>query len=412
MERVVLKLGMFESLAIAVLAIYFGEMLRKIFPILKKYCLPAAVVGGTVFALVSLCLYYANIAELQFDYKTVNRLFYCIFFAASGAAASLSLLKKGGKLVIIFAILAAVLATCQNAIALFVGKIMNVNPLISMMTGSIPMTGGHGNAAAFAPIAVNAGANAAMEVAIASATFGLIAGCIIGGPFGNFIIKRHKLENPELDGRDEKTEMGENSASEVVKVEKNNVVNAMFLMCIALGFGQLATIGLKYYFGIKFPIHVSCMFGGILIRLFYDLRKGNYETLYEGIDIVGEFSLGLFVAMSISTMKLWQLADLGGPLFVLLISQVLFIILFCYFITFNLLGRNYDAAVMAVGHTGFGMGAVPVSMTTMQTVCRKYRYSRLAFFVVPVIGGFISNISNAVIITKFLDIAKTMAGIM
>lgn len=410
MERIVLKLGMFETLALGVLAIYFGDFLRKLFPILKKYCLPASVVGGTIFALISMGLYYANIFELSFDYKAVNSLFYCIFFAASGAAASMALLKKGGKLVVIFAILAAVLAAAQNAMALFVGKLMNVNPLISMMTGSIPMTGGHGNAAAFAPIAVEAGAPAAMEVAIAAATFGLISGCILGGPFGNFIIKRHKLEDPELDGKVELAEMQDSEGTTGLAIDKKSVVNAMFLMCIALGIGQVLTIVLKNY-GIKFPIHVSCMFGGILIRLFYDRKKGNHDVLYEAIDTVGEFSLGLFVSMSIITMKLWQLADLGPALVVLLLAQVILIVVFCYLLSFNLLGRNYDAAVMAVGHTGFGLGAVPVSMTTMQTVCRKYRYSKLAFFVVPVIGGFISNISNAIIITKFLDIAKSMVGI-
>lgn len=410
MERTVLELSMFETLALAVLAIYLGEYLRKLFPILKKYCLPAAVVGGTVFALVSMGLYYANIFELSFDYKTVNTLFYCIFFAASGAAASLSLLKKGGKLVIIFAILAAILAACQNALALFVGNLMHVNPLISMMTGSIPMTGGHGNAAAFAPIAVEAGATAGMEVAIASATFGLIAGCIIGGPFGNFIVKRHKLEDPALDGKDDVSDLEESNSSTSMMIDKRRVTNAVFLMCIALGIGQIVTMILKNY-GIKFPIHVSCMLGGILVRMFYDLKSGNHEVLYEAIDTVGEFSLALFVSMSIITMKLWQLSDLGGPLFVLLISQVILIVLFTYILTFNLLGRNYDAAIMAVGHTGFGLGAVPVSMTTMQTVCKKYRYSKLAFFVVPVIGGFISNISNAFIITKFLNIAKAMIGV-
>lgn len=408
MERFVLQLGMFETLALAVLGIFLGNFLRKVFPVLKKYCLPASVVGGTVFALISMGLYYANIVELNFEFKTVNSLFYCIFFAASGAAASLSLLKKGGKLVVIFAILAAISAAAQNALALFVGKLMNVNPLISMMTGSIPMTGGHGNAAAFAPIAVEAGATSAMEVAIAAATFGLISGCILGGPLGNFIIKRHKLEDPALDGKDSNSEMGEDSAS--VSMDKTSVVNAMFLMCAALGIGQVVTLILKKY-GIGFPIHVSCMFGGIVIRLLYDYKKGDHATLYEAIDTVGEFSLGLFVSMSIITMKLWQLSDLGGPLFVLLLSQLIFITLFCYLLTFNLLGRNYDAAIMAVGHTGFGLGAVPVSMTTMQAVCKKYRYSRLAFFVVPVIGGFISNISNAIIITKFLNIAKAMIGV-
>lgn len=410
MARFVLQLDMFETLALAVLAIYLGDFLRKIFPILKKYCLPASVVGGTVFSIISLILYYGNIVELQFDYKTVNTLFYCIFFAASGAAASLSLLKKGGKLVVIFAILAAVLAASQNVIALLVGKIMNVNPLISMMTGSIPMTGGHGNAAAFAPIAVQAGASAALEVAIASATFGLIAGCIVGGPFGNFIIKRHKLvDESEITKAENVKE--EYTTTTTMKVDKNSVISAVFLMCVALGIGQILTVGLKSI-GIKFPIHVSCMFGGILIRLFYDFKKGNHDMLYEAIDIVGEFSLGLFVSMSIITMKLWQLSDLGGPLLVLLLAQVVFILLFCYFVTFNLLGRDYDAAIMAVGNTGFGLGAVPVSMTTMQTVCSKYRYSKLAFFVVPVIGGFLSNITNAIIITKFLDIAKSLAGVI
>lgn len=408
MERMALQLGMFETLALAVLAIYLGNFLRKMFPVLKKYCLPASVVGGTIFAAISLILYYSNIAELTFEFKAVNSLFYCIFFAASGAAASLSLLKKGGKLVIIFAILAAVLAACQNALALFVGNFLGVNPLISMMTGSIPMTGGHGNAAAFAPIAVEAGASAAMEVAIAAATFGLISGCILGGPFGNFIIKRHKLEDPTLDGKDDTSEMGEEAPT--LPISKNSVVNAMFLMCIALGIGQVSTLVLKN-FGISFPIHVSCMLGGILIRLFYDRKAGNHEVLYESIDAVGEFSLGLFVSMSIISMKLWQLSGLGFALIILLLVQVIFIIFFCYFLTFYLLGKNYDAAVMAVGHTGFGLGAVPVSMTTMQTVCKKYRYSKLAFFVVPVIGGFISNISNAIIITKFLNIAKAMLGI-
>ncbi|MGP1454239.1 MAG: sodium/glutamate symporter [Treponema sp.] len=412
MERTVLQLGMFETLMIAVIAIYVGELLRNKIPVLKKYCLPAAVVGGTLFSLISLLLYSVNIFELNFDYKIINKLFYCIFFAASGAAASLALLKKGGKLVLIFTILAALLALLQNSAALAVGRIFDISPLIAMMTGSIPMTGGHGNAASFAPIAVEAGATAAMEVAIAAATFGLISGCIIGGPFGNFMVRHYHLEDPQLDGKIEAAEQeAEKKGGTVgILVDKPNVMQAVFLMCVACGIGQIFFLILTY-FKLKFPIHVCCMFGGILIRLFLDKSSKNYDVLYESIDIVGEFSLALFVSMSIVSMKLWQLSGLGTALFALLIVQVVLIVLFCYFLTFNLLGRNYDAAVMAVGHIGFGLGAVPVSMTTMQTVCRKYRYSKLAFFVVPVIGGFISNITNAIIITKFLDLAKSMLGI-
>ena len=414
-ELRVLKFDMFTTLMLAVLAIYFGDFMRKIFPILKKYCLPSAVVGGTVFALISLLLFKMGIVQLDFDYKAINQLFYSIFFAASGAAASMALLKKGGKLVVIFAVLAAVLAAFQNAIALAVGKFMNVDPLISMMTGSIPMTGGHGNAASFAPIAVEAGAPAAMEVAIAAATFGLISGCMLGGPFGNFLVKRFKLEGSSSNEQ----EMGEIDAegeSGSLLVNKPNLIQAVFLMCVAIGVGKLIELGLKSIqdstgWKVALPIHVCCMFAGIVMRLIYDRKEGNHDVLYESIDIVGEFSLALFVSMSIITMKLWQLSGLGMALVVLLIAQVILIVIFCYFLTFKLLGKNYDAAVMSVGHMGFGLGAVPVSMTTMQAVCKKYRYSKLAFFVVPVIGGFISNLTNAVIITKFLDLAKSLHAV-
>ena len=410
-----INFDMFTTLMLAVLAIYFGDFLRKIFPILKKYCLPASVVGGTVFAVISLLLFKTGIVKLGFDHETINQLFYCIFFAASGAAASMALLKKGGKLVLIFAILAAVLAACQNGIALAVGKFMNIDPLISMMTGSIPMTGGHGNAASFAPIAVKAGAVAAKEVAIAAATFGLISGCMLGGPFGNFLVKRFKLEDSTSLNNEAMDEIDVEGTGSIL-VDKPNLIQAVFLMCIAIGIGKLIELGLKSIqestgWKVALPIHVCCMFAGIVIRLIYDRKEGNHDVLYESIDIVGEFSLALFVSMSIITMKLWQLSGLGLALVVLLIAQLVLIVVFCYFLTFRLLGKNYDAAVMAVGHMGFGLGAVPVSMTTMQAVCKKYRYSKLAFFVVPVIGGFISNLSNAVIITKFLNYAKHLVGV-
>ncbi|WBW49910.1 sodium:glutamate symporter [Peptoniphilus equinus] len=403
MERLVVNFGMFETLFLGVLGIYIGDFLRAKFPVLKKYCLPAAVVGGTLIAIITMILYYANILEPEFDFDTVNSLFYCIFFAASGAAASMALLKKGGILVVIFAVLAAVLATLQNALALGVGSALGVHPLIAMMTGSIPMTGGHGNAASFAPIAVEAGQSAAMEVAIAAATFGLIAGSLLGGPFGNFLVRKYHFEDTVLDNASRSL----NETVETVMMNKANVISAMYMLVLACGIGQGVFLLLQKT-GQNIPIHVCCMLGGILVRVVLDKTGRAKDDLLEAIDTVGEFSLGLFVSMSIVSMKLWQLAGLGFQLIVLLMAQVVLILIFVYFLTFRLLGKNYDAAVMAVGHLGFGTGAVPVSMTTMKTVCDKYRYSKLAFFVVPVIGGFISNLTNALIITKFLDIATKM----
>ena len=401
----VIEFGMFETLLLGVLAIYLGDFMRKKFPVLVKYCLPSAVVGGTIVSIITMILYYAGIMEPNFDFKLVNTLFYCLFFAASGAAASLALLKQGGKLVIIFAVLAAVLAACQNAVAIGVGNLLHVNPLISMMTGSIPMTGGHGNAASFAPIAVEAGQPAAMEVAIAAATFGLIAGSLIGGPYGNFIIKKFGFEDPELDNQQNTLV----ETAQTVMMNKGNMLSAVNMMIFACGIGQIVFLLLKHT-GQNIPIHVCCMLGGILVRVFLDKTGRVTDSLLEAIDTVGDFSLALFVSMSIVSMKLWQLADLGPQLLVLLTAQVVLILAFTYFLTFRLLGKNYDSAVMAVGHLGFGTGAVPVSMTTMKTVCDKYRYSKLAFFVVPVIGGFISNLTNALIITKFLDIAIKMSA--
>ena len=178
-------------------------------------------------------------------------------------------------------------------------------------------------------------------------------------------------------------------------------------MFIATGIGSVLFIILKNLLpNITLPIHVLCMLGGLIIRLGFDATGHADEALYDSMDIVGEISLAMFVTMSIMSMKLWQLADLAIPMIILLLAQVVLAYVFCTQITFRALGKDYDAAVMAVGHTGFGMGAVPVSMATMKSVCDKYAYSKIAFFVVPVIGGLLSNFTNAAIITAFLNMFK------
>ena len=395
-----IKLDIFQTLAFTVLLIWLGDYLRNKFPILKKYCIPSAVVGGLLFAIIACGLHVNGIVDFKFDSKTTNTLFYCLFFAASGAAAGLSLLKKGGKLIVIFTILAAVTAFLQNVLAVGLGKVLGVKPLIALMTGSIPMTGGHGNAASFAPIAEQMGATGA------AATFGLISGCIVGGPLGNAIVQKYGLKGNAT--AEEIAEMEKANQKEFI-MNKARSLKGACLMFIACGFGATLLVILKRVLpGVNLPIHVLCMLGGLIIRLVYDNFIGEDEALYESIDTLGEIYLAMFVTMSIMTMKLWQLADLAIPMFILLIAQVVFISLFAVLISFRLLGKNYDAAVMAVGHTGFGLGAVPVSMATMKTVCDKYGYSKIAFFVVPVIGGLISNFTNAAIITFFLNFCNNL----
>ena len=405
MEVPSVKIGMFEMMAIVVLVIYFGQWLREKLPVLKKYCIPSAVVGGTLFSLATCALYMTGTVQFEWENQTImNNFFYNIFFAASGMEASLALLKKGGKLVVIFAILAAVLAVLQNALALGVGTAMGMNPLTALMAGSTPLTGGHGNAASFGPIAAEMGGTGAVEVAVACATFGLISGCLIGGPIGRQLIKKNHLDENYVEEREES--LGE-KAAHIFK--SSECQNAWFCLIAACGLGQLfLQIRQMILPGLNMPIHVMCMLAGIIIRLVMDKTGRSNEEFYEVTSNVGDISLALFVSLSIITMKLWQLIDLALPLLVILFLQLLMIYLFVRFITFNLCGRNYDAAIIAVGHTGFGLGAVPVSMATMSSVCEQYYYSKLAYFVVPLIGGFLSNITNAIAITTFLNIAQGM----
>ncbi|CZE48608.1 sodium/glutamate symporter [Campylobacter geochelonis] len=400
-----LEVGMFQTLAIAVLAIYFGDYMRDKFSVLKRYCIPSPVVGGTIFAVVTTIFFSSGLLGFKFDYTTMNTFFYNVFFAATGLAASLSLLKKGGKLVIIFTILAALLAFLQNVLALGVGAAMGMNPLVALMAGSVPLTGGHGNAASFGPLAESMGGTGALEVAIAAATFGLIAGCIMGGPLGRRLIQKYGLNSTSA-----QIEADEGATSTVkALVNSKRAHKAVFILLLACGLGQTLFALCKVLLpSVHLPIHVMSMFGGIILRLILDAKKQNHDELYQSIDIVGGISLSIFVSLSIVTMKLWQLADLALPLITILALQLVLIYLFCVYITFRACGKNYDAAIISVGHSGFGLGAVPVSMATMSAVCSQYHYSRIAFFVVPLIGGFISNITNAVIITAFLNVAKGM----
>ena len=403
MELTTIQIGMFEMLAIVILAIYLGQWIREHFPILKKYCIPAPVVGGTLLSIITCILYMMDIVTFEWEnYTVMNNFFYNLFFAASGTAASLKLLKKGGKLVLIFSILAAVLAVIQNAAALGLGIAMDMNPLTALMAGSTPLTGGHGNAASFGPIAAEMGGVGALEVAIASATFGLISGSIIGGPIGRQLIRKYNLDKNYVE---ETNDSFSEKISFAFSSERSKT--AWFILLLACGLGQLLLQIRQFILpNVNIPIHVMCMLGGIIARFILDKTNNGDEAMYETLDNIGDICLALFVSMSIVTMKLWQLIDLALPLITILMIQLVIIYLFTRFITFNLCGHDYDAAIIAVGHTGFGLGAVPVSMATMTSVCEQYHYSKLAFFVVPLIGGFISNLTNAVAITAFLNIAQ------
>ncbi len=400
-----IQMDIAKTLLMCVLLLAAGKVVKSKVGFLQKYCIPAPVVGGLLFAIVNLGLYQAGIAKFTFD-GTMQKFFMNLFFTACGFSASVAVLKAGGKKVVIFLLIATLLSFCQNVVAVFLAKLEGLPPLLGLMTGSIPMTGGHGNAAAFAPIAEGFGLQGATSIALAAATFGLVAGCMAGGPVARGIIEKFDLFSKSSNNDTVKVKVQE---KEVTPLDARKIGSAFLQLFIGLGLGAILADVMKVLLpNVVLPIHVMGMLGGAIVTNLFPIFSKEKEKVIplQEIDILGEVSLSLFVTMAVMSMRLWDLAQLALPLLVLLGAQVILIVIFVKLITFNLMGRDYDAAVITAGHIGFGLGATPVAMTNMQTVCDSYRYSKTAFFVVPIIGGLFSNFTNAALITAFLNYYK------
>lgn len=395
----ILKLDMVQSIALSVIVLLLGIFLVKRFNILRKYCIPTPVVGGLVYAILALILKQSNIMEVELD-TTLQKIVMTIFFTSVGFSASFKILKKGGLKVAIFLACALVLVVFQDIIGILLAKLFNLSPLIGLATGSVPMTGGHGTAAAFGPLMEKAGAMGANTVALAAATFGLISGSMIGGPVGNRLILKYDLLNKKKSKKVNFVEIEELNDEQKPLIE-NNFNIAIFEILIAMGVGTLLSSLFKKA-GLTLPSYIGAMLSGAVIRNISDWKK-SFEVPMTEIDLIGRISLSLFLSMALMGLKLWQLADLALPLFVMLASQVLFMYLFANFITFNLLGKDYDAAVLAAGHCGFGLGATPNGIANMTSVTEKFGPSPTAFFVLPLVGSLFIDFFNAGIVTFFMN---------
>ncbi len=396
----ILKLDMIQSIALSVVVLLLGIFLVKRFSVLRKYCIPTPVVGGLIYAVLSLILKQSNIMEVELD-TTLQSIVMTVFFTSVGFSASFKILKKGGLKVALFLACALVLVSFQNVIGITLAKLFDLNPLIGLSTGSVPMTGGHGTAGAFGPIMEKAGAVGANTVALAAATFGLISGSMIGGPVGNRLILKHDLLNKKKSKKDNFAEIEEMNDGQKPLVE-NNFNIAIFEILIAMGLGTLLSI-LFEKAELTLPSYIGAMLSGAIIRNISDWKK-SFEVPMTEIDLVGRISLSLFLSMALMGLKLWQLADLALPLFVMLASQVLFMYLFANFVTFNLLGRDYDAAVLAAGHCGFGLGATPNGIANMTSVTEKFGPSPTAFFVLPLVGSLFIDFFNSGIVLFFMNL--------
>ena len=392
-----IQLDMYQTLAVAVLVLLLGNYLKKKIYFLQKFCIPAPVIGGLIFAIMTCICYVTGIAEFSFD-DTLREVCMVFFFTSVGFQANLKVLKSGGKSLIVFLGLVIALIILQNLTAVGLAKLLNLNPLIGMCTGSIPMVGGHGTAGAFGPVLEGLDIKGATTICTAAATFGLIFGSLIGGPLGKRLIEKHSLLNTAANEDD----------SLLVEDEKkherhtNMYADAVFQLILAIGVGTIFTMLLTKT-GLTFPIYIGAMLAAALMRNICEYT--GIATIHMGeINDLGGISLSLFLGMAMITLRLWELASLALPLFILLAAQVLLIIIFTYVIEFNIMGRDYDAAILVSGTCGFGTGATPNAMANMQAVCDQYVPSIKAYLLIPLVGSLFADFLNSLVITFFINL--------
>ncbi|MBX4259051.1 sodium/glutamate symporter [Clostridium estertheticum] len=396
-----LKLDMVQAASLAVVVLFIGQQIKNKLAFLDKYCIPAPVIGGLIFAIITLVLKMSNLLIFDMDI-TLQKLFMTVFFTTIGLTASLKLLKKGGKGVLIFLGVSIILCVLQDITGVTLAKMFGLNPLIGLSTASVPMVGGHGTAGAFGPIFEKAGAIGATTVALASATFGLVMGSIIGGPIGKRLIEKNNLMYPMKINSNAHDQLLENEEINEKPLRHDNFMGAATQILLAMGLGTIISIVLEET-GMTFPSYIGAMFAAAIIRNISDCTN-SYKVHSEEVDIIGEVSLSLFLTMALMGLKLWQLSALALPLIVMLLAQTILTGLFCYFVTFNVMGRDYDAAVIVSGNCGFGMGATPNAMANMGAMTTKYGASPKAFFIVPLVGSLFIDFCNAGVITTFMNL--------
>ena len=386
------QLNMAETVGFAIILLLLGRWIKKKVNFFEKFFIPAPVIGGTLFSIILLIGHQTETFTFTFN-DDIKNLLMIAFFTTVGFSASLKILKKGGIGVALFLLAAVILVILQDIIGPVLAKALGINPLLGLAAGSIPLTGGHGTSGAFGPYLEELGASGATVVAVASATYGLIAGCLIGGPIARRLMIKNNLKPTENKEGVDNSLLG--SATEVTE---ESLFSAVVYVGIAMGIGALINNMLAKA-GIKFPVYLMGMVVAAIIRNILDFNQKQLP--FTEIGIVGNISLSLFLSMALMSMKLWQLIDLAIPLIIILLVQTVLMAFFAYFITFNIMGRDYDAAVMSTGHCGFGLGATPNAMANMETFTRSNGPSVKAFFIIPIVGSLFIDFINAGVIQAF-----------
>ncbi|MDM1487009.1 sodium/glutamate symporter [Acinetobacter towneri] len=406
----------FYTLIAAVIVLLLGRLLVNKIDFLKRYNIPEPVAGGLVAAVVSLLVHNFWGYSITTS-SALQTSFMLIFFASIGLSANFSKLRQGGMGLIIFLIAVATFIVVQNFVGISLATLLGIDPLIGLIAGSVTLTGGHGTAGAWGEIfETQYGIQGALALGMASATFGLIIGGLIGGPLAKTLINRHQLAVPRTEEQIEKRDNtpADHNSNEFIPFEyphqvrlitADNAITTLGLFAACLAFAEFMT-GFAKGSMFELPTFVWALAGGVILRnILESIFKVNIFD--RAIDVFGNASLSLYLAMALLSLKLWQLADLAGPLMVILGAQTITMALYAAFVTFRIMGKNYDAAVLAAGHCGFGMGATPTAVANMQAITNMYGPSYKAFLIVPLCGAFFVDLINVAVIQSIL---KFFAG--
>lgn len=376
------------TLAMAAVLLLIGYYVQRKISILQKFCIPAPVVGGFLFMLISFIGHVTGSFTFQFD-STFQSPFMLAFFTTVGLGASFSLLKKGGVLLIVYWLVCGVVSIFQNSIGIGVSMLTGLDAPYALLSSSIAMIGGHGAAAAYGGTFEEMGYAGATLVGAAAATFGLISGVMVGGPVGKRLIEKYDLKPEEDTGLAQ--DINDVNVATGKALNFDVIIRNVTAILVCMAIGTVISGWISKLIGMSFPTYVGAMFTAVILR---NLNESLhfYQFEFKLVEGIGDVMLGLYLSMALMTLKLWELADLAGPMLIVLACQVTFLVLVSYFIIFRILGKNYDAAVMCAGLLGHGLGATPSAIVNMSAVNERYGMSRRAMMIVPIVGAFLVDI--------------------
>lgn len=402
-----LTMNMVQTTGFAIIVLLIGMLVRKKVRFFTKYCIPAPVIGGLIFSIVTTILRSANILEFDFD-TTLQSFFQIMYFCTIGFAASFKMLKVGGSKVVKFLVIASIFALLQDVLAVGLADTVGIEPLLALMTASPALTGGMGTSAAVAPSVEALGYSAATTVAVTAATFGILCGSVMGGPVATRLIERHDLFH-KFQTRTTKEDSFDLSILEDKKkfLSSKTICSGMFVILLCMGIGAYVTNGINsvvgnFVDGVSFPAYLGAMLIACIFRNVTDHSTVFGELPKEEMDALGDAARNVFLGIALMSLELWELVNLAIPMLILLLLQVVLAYIFANFICFPLMGRDYDAAMISCGLIGFGMGSTSNAIANMDAVSAKYAYSKTPYFVVPIVGALFIDFINIFIIFGFI----------